>query len=246
MMKNDITTKVPRGEVLLSAEHLMKTYKMDRNQTVALNDVSLDIRCGELLVIFGSSGSGKSTLLNMLGGMDQPDSGTVRVAGLTVSGMNDRDLTRYRKQHVGFVFQNFNLISELTALENVSLTADSTEDPDMAQHMLDMVGLGDRLSSYPTQMSGGQQQRVSIARALAKQPSLLLCDEPTGALDSETGRQILILLEELVRVHGKTVVIVTHTREVGRMADRIVTIRNGKITETEKNEQIISAREIEW
>lgn len=246
MMKNDITTKVPRGEVLLSAEHLMKTYKMDRNQTVALNDVSLDIRCGELLVIFGSSGSGKSTLLNMLGGMDQPDSGTVRVAGLTVSGMNDRDLTRYRKQHVGFVFQNFNLISELTALENVSLTADSTEDPDIAQHMLDMVGLGDRLSSYPTQMSGGQQQRVSIARALAKQPSLLLCDEPTGALDSETGRQILILLEELVRVHGKTVVIVTHTREVGRMADRIVTIRNGKITETEKNEQIISAREIEW
>lgn len=245
-MKSDITTKVPRGEVLLSAEHLMKTYKMDMNQTVALNDVSLDIRCGELLVIFGSSGSGKSTLLNMLGGMDQPDSGTVRVAGLTVSGMNDRDLTRYRKQHVGFVFQNFNLISELTALENVSLTADSTEDPDIAQHMLDMVGLGDRLSSYPTQMSGGQQQRVSIARALAKQPSLLLCDEPTGALDSETGRQILILLEELVRVHGKTVVIVTHTREVGRMADRIVTIRNGKITETEKNEQIISAREIEW
>ncbi len=246
MMKNDIASKVPRGEVLLSAEHLMKTYKMDKTETVALNDVSLDIRCGELLVIFGSSGSGKSTLLNMLGGMDQPDSGTVRVGGLTVSGMNDRELTRYRKQHVGFIFQNFNLISELTALENVSLTADNTDDPEIAKHMLDLVGLGDRQSSYPTQMSGGQQQRVSIARALAKQPSLLLCDEPTGALDSETGRQILILLEELVRVHEKTVVIVTHTREVGRMADRIVTIRNGKITETEKNERIVSAREIEW
>jgi len=246
MMKNDIASKVPRGEALLSAEHLMKTYKMDRNETVALNDVSLEIRSGELLVIFGSSGSGKSTLLNMLGGMDQPDSGTVRVGGLTVSGMNDRELTRYRREHVGFIFQNFNLISELTALENVSLTADNTDDPEIAKHMLDLVGLGDRQSSYPTQMSGGQQQRVSIARALAKQPSLLLCDEPTGALDSETGRQILILLEELVRTHGKTVVIVTHTREVGRMADRIVTIRNGKITETEKNERIVSAREIEW
>jgi len=246
MMKNDIASKVPRGEVLLSAEHLMKTYKMDKTETVALNDVSLEIRSGELLVIFGSSGSGKSTLLNMLGGMDQPDSGTVRVGGLTVSGMNDRELTRYRREHVGFIFQNFNLISELTALENVSLTADNTDDPEIAKHMLDLVGLGDRQSSYPTQMSGGQQQRVSIARALAKQPSLLLCDEPTGALDSETGRQILILLEELVRTHGKTVVIVTHTREVGRMADRIVTIRNGKITETEKNERIVSAREIEW
>ena len=182
----------------------------------------------------------------MLGGMDRPDSGTIAIRGKTVSDMNDRELTRYRKQHVGFVFQNFNLIAELTALENVELTADRTKDPKIAEHMLELVGLGEKTRNYPSQMSGGEQQRVSIARALAKNGDLLLCDEPTGALDSDTGKQILIQLEELVRIHGQTVVIVTHTREVGRMADRVIRIRNGEIVEEVKNGQVVSAREIEW
>jgi len=234
------------GGILLAARHLVKTYGTGQSLVRALDDVSLDIRAGELLAILGSSGSGKSTLLNMLGGMDQPDSGSIAFFGTEISKYSDRELTRYRKQHVGFIFQNFNLIPELTALENVDLTADKTEDPEISRHMLELVGLQDKTDAYPSQMSGGQQQRVSIARALAKRSALLLCDEPTGSLDSETGRQILIQLEELVRVHGRTVVIVTHTRETGRMADRVIEIRNGKIVREEKNESIVSAREIEW
>ena len=234
------------NRIALSARNLVKAYGTGQNRTVALNDVSLDIRTGELLVILGSSGSGKSTLLNMLGGMDQPDSGSVYLGDVAVSGMSDRELTRYRRDHVGFVFQNFNLIAELTALENISLTADTQNDPDIAEHMLELVGLIEKRNNYPAQLSGGQQQRVSIARALAKNPALLLCDEPTGALDSETGRQILIQLEDLVRSWGKTVVIVTHTKEMSRMADRIVVLRNGSIIRDEMNGQVIPAREIEW
>ena len=237
---------IRENRIALSARNLVKAYGSDQNRTVALNDVSLDIRTGELLVILGSSGSGKSTLLNMLGGMDQPDSGSVYLGGVAVSGMSDRELTRYRRDHVGFVFQNFNLIAELTALENISLTADTRNDPDIAEHMLELVGLSEKRNNYPAQLSGGQQQRVSIARALAKKPALLLCDEPTGALDSETGRQILIQLEDLVRSWGKTVVIVTHTKEMSRMADRIVVLRNGSIIRDEMNGQVIPAREIEW
>jgi putative ABC transport system ATP-binding protein len=235
-----------RGQEILKASRLVKTYGKGQNLVRALDDVSLEIREGELLAILGSSGSGKSTLLNMLGGMDQPDSGSILFGNKELSGISDRELTNYRKRHVGFIFQNFNLIPELTALENVDLTADKTEDPLIAAHMLELVGLSDKKESYPSQMSGGQQQRVSIARALAKRSELMLCDEPTGALDSDTGRQILIQLEELVRVHGKTVVIVTHTREVGRMADRTIVLRNGKIISDEKNGQIVSAREIVW
>ena len=234
------------GKPILTARHLVKTYGKEQSLVRALDDVSLEIRAGELLAILGSSGSGKSTLLNMLGGMDRPDSGSIAFSGTDISWANDRELTRYRKQHVGFIFQNFNLIPELTALENVDLTADKTEDPKISEHMLELVGLPDKMDAYPAQMSGGQQQRVSIARALAKRPALLLCDEPTGSLDSETGQQILIQLEELVRLHGRTVVIVTHTRETGRMADRIIEIRNGKIVREEKNGQIVSAREIAW
>ena len=234
------------GTAILTASHLIKTYGTGQSLVRALDDVSLEIREGELLVVLGSSGSGKSTLLNMLGGMDQPDSGTIVFSGADISRISDRELTRYRKQHVGFIFQNFNLIPELTALENIDLTADKTEDPEIAAHMLELVGIPDKANAYPSQMSGGQQQRVSIARALAKRSELLLCDEPTGALDSETGRQILIQLEELVRIHRRTVVIVTHTREVGRMADRTIEIRNGKIVREETNGHILSAREITW
>ena len=234
------------GKAVLTVRHLVKTYGKEQSLIRALDDVSLEIRAGELLAILGSSGSGKSTLLNMLGGMDRPDSGTIEFSGREMSGISDREMTNYRKQHVGFIFQNFNLIPELTALENVDLTADKTEDPKISEHMLELVGLPDKMDAYPSQMSGGQQQRVSIARALAKRSALLLCDEPTGSLDSETGRQILIQLEELVRVHGRTVVIVTHTRETGRMADRVIEIRNGKIVREEKNGHIVSAREIAW
>ena len=241
-----ITKIYEAGTAILTARRLIKTYGKGENQIRALNDVNLEITAGELLVIMGSSGSGKSTLLNMLGGMDRPDSGSIEFSGMEISGLCDRELTRYRKQHVGFIFQNFNLIPELTALENVDITADKAEDPGIAKHMLELVGLQDKLDAYPAQMSGGQQQRVSIARALAKRSELMLCDEPTGALDSETGQQILIQLEELVRIHRKTVVIVTHTREVGRIADRIIELRNGKIIREEKNEQIVSAREIAW
>ena len=235
-----------KGKAILTAGNLVKTYGKGQSLVRALDGVSLEIREGELLAILGSSGSGKSTLLNMLGGMDQPASGSILFGQKELSGISDRELTNYRKRHVGFIFQNFNLIPELTALENVDLTADKTEDPLIAAHMLELVGLSEKKESYPSQMSGGQQQRVSIARALAKRPELMLCDEPTGALDSETGRQILIQLEELVRAHGKTVVIVTHTREVGRMADRTIVLRNGKIISDEKNGQIVSAREIAW
>jgi len=237
---------IERGATLLAAKDLVKIYGTSQNPTRALDGVSLEIRSGELLVILGSSGSGKSTLLNMLGGMDQPNSGSISFRGKRISGMNDRELTRYRKEHIGFIFQNFNLIPELTALENVDLTADKTGDPRISENMLAMVGLSEKANAYPSQLSGGQQQRVSIARALAKQSEVMLCDEPTGALDSDTGRQILIQLEDLVRIHGKTVVIVTHTREVSRMADRTIVLRNGKVALEEVNEQILSAREITW
>ena len=234
------------GAPVLSARHLVKTYGKGQTLIRALDDVSLDIHEGELLAVLGSSGSGKSTLLNMLGGMDRPDSGSILYRGQEIAGISDRGLTDYRRQAVGFIFQNFNLIPELTALENVDLTADGSGDPKIAEHMLALVGLSDRMDAYPSEMSGGQQQRVSIARALAKKSALLLCDEPTGALDSETGKQILVQLEELVRAHGKTVVIVTHTREVGRMADRSIVLRNGRILSEERNAQVVSAREITW
>lgn len=242
----EMEKKTGAGNVILTARNLKKTYGKDQSLVKALDDVSLEIREGELLVILGYSGSGKSTLLNMLGGMDQPDSGSMLFKGKEITGANDRELTAYRKQHVGFIFQNFNLIPELTAMENVDLTADKSEDPQISAKMLELTGLADKADAYPSQMSGGQQQRVSIARALAKKSELLLCDEPTGALDSETGRQILIQLEELVRIHGRTIVIVTHTREISRMADRTIILKNGKIEAEEINGQIISAREIEW
>lgn len=235
-----------RSDVLISARNLQKKYMNGENATKALNGVSLEIRKGELLVILGSSGCGKSTLLNMLGGMDQPDSGDLLFKGVSVTGMKDRELTHFRRQHIGFVFQNFNLIAELTAIENVELTSDRRADPHIAEKMLRLVGLQEKKNAYPSQMSGGEQQRVSIARALAKEADLLLCDEPTGALDSVTGKQILIQLEELARIHGKTVVIVTHTQEVGRIADRVIRLRDGKVFSEEINTEIVSARDIEW
>ena len=233
-------------KVLLQARHLWKSYGKGEAQVDALADISLDIYDGELLTILGSSGSGKSTLLNALGGMDQPDMGSILVNGEDPCRMNDRSLTNYRKRHIGFVFQSFNLIAELTAQENVALTADTAHNPHIVEDVFEMVGLQAKMKNYPSQLSGGQQQRISIARALAKNPALLLCDEPTGALDYETGKQILIELERLVRQHGKTVVVVTHTQEIGKMSDRIIKMRNGKITKVIVNDTLVPAADIEW
>lgn len=229
--------------VLLEAQHLWKSYGEGEAKIDALADVSLKIYEGELLTILGSSGSGKSTLLNSLGAMDKPDKGSIIVDNQDICKMNDRALTDYRKKNVGFVFQSFNLISELTAEENVALTA---HDAKIVKKVFEIVGLSGKTKSYPSQLSGGQQQRVSIARALAKDPKLLLCDEPTGALDYETGKQILAELEKLVRQHGRTVVIVTHTQEIGKMSDRIIKMRNGMIKSVTVNDQPVSAASIEW
>lgn len=233
-------------KVLLDAQNLCKSYGKGEARVDALADVSLKIYDGELLTILGSSGSGKSTLLNSLGGMDKPDRGKIIVDGKDLCQLNDRGLTDYRRKNIGFVFQSFNLIAELTAKENVAMTADTSQNPNIVEEMFELVGLTAKMKNYPTQLSGGQQQRVSIARALAKNPQLLLCDEPTGALDYETGKQILIELEKLVRKHGKTVVVVTHTQEIGKMSDRIIKMRNGKITEEIINPNPVSAESIEW
>jgi putative ABC transport system ATP-binding protein len=231
---------------LLQAEALHKSYGAGQYAVKALDGVDLEIKRGELLVILGSSGSGKSTLLNMLGGMDRPDSGTIRFRGKDISRLNDRGLTDYRRRSIGFIFQSFNLIAELTVRENVALTADTSRDARIVDHTLDMLGLSDKKNSYPNQLSGGQQQRTAIARALAGRADLLLCDEPTGALDYDTGKQILIQLEALAREQGKTVVIVTHTQEIGKMADRVVRMRDGRIIAETENRQPIPAESIEW
>ncbi len=233
-------------KVLLDAQDIWKSYGKGEARVDALAGVSLQIFDGELLTILGSSGSGKSTLLNSLGGMDKPDRGKIIVSGKDLCKMNDRGLTDYRRKNIGFVFQSFNLIAELTTKENVAMTADTAHDPNIVERVFDMVGLRAKMNNYPSQLSGGQQQRISIARALAKNPSLLLCDEPTGALDYETGKQILVELEKLVRKHGKTVVIVTHTQEIGKMSDRIIKMRNGKITDVTVNKNPVSAESIEW
>ncbi len=233
-------------EKIIEVRDLVKTYGSKESAVRALNGIHLDIYEGELLVILGSSGSGKSTLLNMLGGMDRPDQGSVWFRGREISHLGDRELTKYRRNSVGFVFQAFHLIGELTVAENVALTADVREDPKIVEHMLELMGLSDKKNKYPSQLSGGEQQRVAIARALAGSANLLLCDEPTGALDSETGKKILILLEKLAREHHKTVVIVTHTKEIAEMGDRVITMRDGHILSIKENASPIFAERIEW
>ena len=233
-----------KKNILFKIEKICKTYGKNESIVKALNNVSLEINEGELLVIFGNSGSGKSTLLNILGGIDRADSGSILFNGdKHIDKMKDRELTKYRKNNIGFVFQSFNLINELTAYENVIITSSNTTE---ALNALKTVGLSDKKNKYPMQLSGGEQQRVSIARALAKNADILLCDEPTGALDYNTGKQILLEIEKIVREQHKTVVVVTHTREIGKMADRIITMKNGEIIEDIANKQIIPAKDIEW
>ncbi len=232
-------------EALLTVSDLCKTYGSGDGSVKALDHVSFSVRRGELVTVLGKSGSGKSTLLNMLGGMDCFDSGSVRFAGKDLGRMSDRELTSYRRDVVGFVFQSFNLIPDLTAEENVSITVGS-KGAGAVKEALSVVGLSDMLRRYPSQLSGGQQQRVSIARALAKDPEFFLCDEPTGELDSETGKVVLKCLERLVREYGKTMIIVTHNSEITRISDRIIRMKNGHIIENEKNPSVEKVEDIEW
>lgn len=232
-------------KVILRTVDLCKEYGKGDGKTVALDHVNVEIYGGELVVVLGSSGSGKSTLLNMLGGVDVASSGKVFFNGEDISEYNDYQLTKYRKDNVGFVFQSFNLIQTLTAAENISMALD-TDNELKVEEVLSIVSLDDKKDSYPSQLSGGQQQRISIARALVKDAPLLLCDEPTGALDYENGKSIIVKLAELSRIHHKTVIIVTHTKEIGAMADRVIKMRNSKITGVIVNENPVPAESIEW
>lgn len=226
--------------------NVCKTYGSGEVKVEALRDATFDIEKGEVCVIVGPSGAGKTTLLNILGGMDTLTSGKVWMGDREVSAFNARQLAEYRRRDVGFVFQFYNLIPNLTALENVELASQIVKDPLPPAKVLEEVGLGERMKNFPAQLSGGEQQRVAIARALAKRPQLLLCDEPTGALDYATGKQILALLQRQSRENGMTVVIITHNSALTAMADRVVRFRNGGVQSVERNETVTPVEDIEW
>ena len=221
------------SEAFVSFQDVSKIYRSGEVEIKAVDDISFEIMKGEFVVIVGPSGAGKTTVLNMLGGMDACSEGTILVDGSEVSRYNARQLTEYRRRDIGFVFQFYNLVQNLTALENVELAAQICPDPLDAQEVLRDVGLADRMNNFPAQLSGGEQQRVSIARALAKNPKLLLCDEPTGALDDQTGRTILQLLQDTCRQKGVTVIVITHNSALTPMADRVIRIRSGTVAEIE-------------
>ena len=227
-------------------QNVGKTYHMGEVEIKALHDASFSVEKGELVVIVGPSGAGKTTLLNILGGMDTLSEGKVFLDGREISGLNRKQLTDYRRHDVGFVFQFYNLIGNLTALENVELANQICREPLDAAKILQEVGLGNRSKNFPSQLSGGEQQRVAIARALAKNPKLLLCDEPTGALDYQTGKAILQLLQNTGRSTGMTVIIITHNSALTAMADRVIRVRNGTVSSIEVNEHPVDIAEIEW
>ena len=233
-------------ETYVRLEGVTKIYDTEGVRVSALSDVSFEIGKGEICVIVGQSGAGKTTLLNILGGMDTLTSGKVFLGGEEISAYNKRQLTRYRREDIGFVFQFYNLIPNLTALENVEMATELAKAPFSADQILEDVGLAERKGNFPAQLSGGEQQRVAIARALAKNPKLLLCDEPTGALDDSTGKTILKLLQELSRDKGMTVVIITHNSAITEMADRVVRVKSGAIASVRVNERAKSIEEIEW
>ena len=223
-----------------------KTYKMGEIEIHAVDGISFSVEKGECVVIVGPSGAGKTTVLNILGGMDRATSGEIWIDGTDISKYTNRQLTGYRREDIGFVFQFYNLVPNLTALENVELALQICKDPLDAETVLKEVGLGDRLGNFPAQLSGGEQQRVSIARALAKNPKLLLCDEPTGALDYNTGKSILKLLQDMCRQRGMTVLVITHNSAIAPMADRVIKIKNGKVSDMSLNASPVSVETIEW
>lgn len=232
--------------IQIRVRNLRKTYQMGEVEAKALDDINLDIYEGEFVVILGPSGSGKSTLLNIIGGMDVPDEGRVIVSGDEITKHNDRKLTAYRRNGVGFVFQFYNLMANLTAGENVELATELCKEPMDIDKVLKEVGLWERKDHFPSQLSGGEQQRVAIARAVAKNPLLILCDEPTGALDFSTGVMVLSLLHRINRKFNKTVVVISHNMAIGDMGDRVIKMRSGNIVEVEENPNPVSPEGIEW
>ena len=227
-------------------KNVKKTYKTGEVEIHAIKDASFEIEKGEFCVIVGASGAGKTTILNILGGMDTLTSGSVKLDGREISTLGKKELTAYRRYDIGFVFQFYNLVQNLTAKENVELAAQICKDPLDAEEVLKQVGLGERMKNFPAQLSGGEQQRVAIARALAKNPKLLLCDEPTGALDYNTGKAVLKLLQDTCRKSGMTVVVITHNSALAAMADRIITVKSGTVESMRLNTEIVDVENIEW
>ncbi len=227
-------------------KNVKKTYKTGEVEIQALQNVNFEIEKGEFSVIVGASGAGKTTILNILGGMDTLTEGSVFLDGQEISGLNKKQLTTYRRYDVGFVFQFYNLVQNLTALENVELASQICKNPLDAATVLKQVGLEKRMANFPAQLSGGEQQRVAIARALAKNPKLLLCDEPTGALDYNTGKAVLKLLQDTCRKSGMTVVVITHNQALTAMADRVITVKSGTVEKMMMNDRIVNVEEIEW
>ena len=234
------------GPVVIRARGLVKTYKMGDVEVRALSGIDFDLSRGELVILLGPSGSGKSTLLNVLGGLDVPTSGTLSYLGQDLSHPSEEALTRYRRQHIGFIFQFYNLIPSLTARENVALVADIAPKPMSVDEALELVGLSERRDHFPSQMSGGEQQRVAIARAIVKKPEILLCDEPTGALDAKTGRLVLEVLDKVNRELGTSLAVVTHNAPIAQMADRVVTLADGKIASDVRNVERKAPSEVSW
>ena len=233
-------------ESFIELKNVKKTYKMGEVIIKAVDDVSFSIEKGEFVVVVGASGAGKTTILNLLGGMDGVTDGSIYVDGKEISKYNKKMLTRYRREDIGFVFQFYNLVQNLNALENVELAVEICKNPMDPEEVLKDVGLGDRIQNFPSQLSGGEQQRVSIARALAKNPKLLLCDEPTGALDYNTGKAILKLLSDTSKKHNMTVIVITHNSAITPIADKIITVKSGKINSVRINDNPTSIESIEW
>lgn len=246
LKKSILTGEMQMKEDYVKLENVSKIYGTKEVKIVAVDEISFQIAEGEFVVVVGPSGAGKTTVLNILGGMDKATSGKVWVDGKDIAKYSNKQLTSYRRDDIGFVFQFYNLVPNLTALENVELALQICSDPLDARQVLEEVGLKDRLANFPAQLSGGEQQRVSIARALAKNPKLLLCDEPTGALDYQTGKAILKLLQDMCREKGMTVIVITHNSALAPMADRLIKIKNGKVSSMEMNENPMSIEDIEW
>ncbi|MBN2099765.1 MAG: ABC transporter ATP-binding protein [Dehalococcoidia bacterium] len=233
-------------DTVIRLEKVSRSYRMGVVEVRALREVTADVPRGEFIVILGPSGSGKTTLLNLIGGMDSPTAGSIAVNGIEVTSLKEKGLTEFRRDHIGFVFQFFNLIPTLTASENIEFAAELVSAPRDVKDVLDMVGLKERAGHYPSELSGGEQQRVAIARALVKDPPILLCDEPTGELDFETGKQILSALRKINEASRKTVLLVTHNAAIGSIADRVVRLRSGEIVEDRRNTEPVDPGSLRW